>query len=217
MAGAISVATAAATVEGVRNRISHKIRSKYQVENLQIKVLPFASDYWTQRGRFKAIVVSADKISRKGVNIRKIYIKAFDVTLDIAKLYEEGDIETTSRRNTVLAARVYKSDLNKLLAKKKSAIKNLHVEFQDNHLVVTGKYRLLFGHSLRMVGILKILDHRQINFVPTSASVNGIPLPAGPLRGVLSKLNPLVDFAELPLRPKVDKIEIHDNYVQVKG
>ncbi len=215
--GIASVAVTDVTVAGVRNRISQKVRSRYQVENLRIGVIPFESDYWTERGRFKAIVVAADKVSRKGINIRKVYIKAFDVVLDIAQLYEEGDVETVSRQNTALSARVYKSDLNKLLAKKKSAIQNLHIEFQDNQLVVTGKYQLLFGHSLRMVGVLKVEDHRRINFVPTRASVNGIPLPAGPLRGALSKLNPLIDCYKLPLRPRVDKAEIHSNYVQLKG
>ena len=205
------------TTEGVRNRISQKIHGKYHVENLQIKVVPFASDYWTQQGRFQAIVVSADRVTRKGIDIRKVYIKAFDVTLDIAELYKEGDVETTSRRNTTLSVRVYKGDLNKLLAKKKSTIQNLHVEFQDHKLVVTGKYQLLFGYNLRMVGKLQVKNRRQVDFVPTAASVNNIPLPTGPLRQVLSKLNPLVDFHELPLRPSIDKVEIKDDYILVNG
>lgn len=203
------------TPAGVRNRISQKIRSKSEVEKLQIKIVPFASDYWTQRGRFKAIVVSADKLTRKHISIRNVSIKAYDVTLNIDKLYSKGDVETTSRKKTILAARVYKNDLNKLLAKKKSTIRNLQVEFENNKLVFTGKYR--FGAKLRLVGALKIEKHRQVNFVPTAASLNGIPLPAGPLRQVLGKLNPLIDFYELPLRPKVDKVEIHKDYIQVTG
>ncbi len=215
--GSVTLAAQTVTSEGVRNRISQKIRSKYQVKNLQIQVLPFTSDYWTQRGRFKAIVISADILTRKSTSIRNIYVKAFDVTLDIPKLYEEGDIETTSRRSTALSARLYKSDLNKLLAKKESGVTNLHIEFENNRLVLTATYQLIFGHNLRMVGRLELKDHRRVDFVPTAASANGIPLPAGPLRQVLSKLNPLIDFHELPLQPRVEKIEIRDEYILVTG
>ncbi len=68
-----------------------------------------------------------------------------------------------------------------------------------------------------MVGKLKIEEHRNVNFVPTAASVNGIPLPAGPLRTMLNRLNPLIDFQTIPLKPRIDQIEIKDDYILVKG
>jgi len=212
-----SVAYGAVSAEGVRNRISSKIRERYQVKNLVIKVIPFESDYWTQRGRFRSILVSADKMERKGIAIRNIYMKGFDVTLDIPQLYAEGDVETKSRKKVVFSGRIYKDDLNKLLALKKMPIKNLAVDFVDGKLVFTGTYRFGFGHSLRMAGKLSIEEHRKINFVATAASVNGIPLPAGPLRMLLNKINPLVDCQTIPLKPRVDRIEIKDNYILIKG
>lgn len=212
-----AVAYGAVSAEGVRNRISSKIRGKYKVKNLVVKVVPFQSDYWTQRGRFKSIVISADRIERKGIAICNAYTKAFDVTLDIRKLYEELDVETKSRRKTIFSGRIYKDDLNKLLVFKDTPIEDLAIEFEDNKLVCTGTYRFGFGHSLRMVGELKVEDHRNVNFVPTAASVNGIPLPAGPLRAMLNKLNPIIDFQTIPLKPRIDKIEIKDNYILIKG
>jgi len=212
-----SVAYGAISVEEVRNHISSKIRERYKVKNLVIKVVPFASDYWTQRGRFKSIVVSADKMEHKGIAIRNIYMKGFDVTLDIPELYGGGEVETKSRQKVVFTGRVYKDDLNKLLALKKMPIENLVVDFVDNKLVFAGTYRFGFGHSLRMVGKLSIAEHRKINFVATAASVNGIPLPAGPLRMLLNRLNPLVDCQTIPLKPRVDQIEIKDNYILIKG
>ncbi len=211
------LAYATVTVEGVRNRISQKIRLKFKVENLVIKVVPFESDSWTQQGRFQSIVVAADKIHRKGIAIRNIHIKAFDVVLDIKELYGDGDIKTKSRQKTVFSGRAYKDDLNKMLALKKSPIENLRVDFENNKLVFTGKFRFAFGHNLRMVGELRVEDHRKINFVPTAVSVNGIPLPAGPLRSMLSKLNPLIDFANIPLQPKVDEIKVEKDYILIKS
>ena len=212
-----AVAYGAVSAEGVRNRLSRKIRERYKVDNLVVKVVPFQSDYWTQRGRFKSIVISADRIERKGIAIRNAYTKAFDVTLDIRELYEELDVETKSRKKTVFSGRIYKDDLNKLLVFKKTPIEDLVIEFEDNKLVCTGTYRFGFGHSLRMVGKLTVEDHRTVHFVPTAASVNGIPLPAGPLRTMLNKLNPLIDFQTIPLKPRIDSIEIKDNYILIKG
>ena len=68
-----------------------------------------------------------------------------------------------------------------------------------------------------MVGKLKVEDHRTVHFVPTAVSVNGIPLPAGPLRTMLNKLNPIIDFQTIPLKPRIDQIEIKDDYILVKG
>ncbi len=212
-----SVAYGAVSAEGVRNRISSKIRERYKVKNLVIKVIPFQSDYWTQHGRFKSIVVSVDRIERKGIAICNAYTKAFDVTLDIGELYKGGEIETKSRKKTVFSGRIYKDDLNKLLALKETPIKDLAVEFEHGKLVFVGTYRFGFGHNLRMVGKLNVEDHRKVNLVPTAASVNGIPLPAGPLRAMLNKLNPIIDFQTIPLKPRIDTIEIKDNYILVKG
>jgi len=212
-----TIAYGAVSAEGVRNRISSKIKEKYKVKNLVIKVVPFRSDYWTQRGRFRSIVVSADRVERKGIAICDAYTKAFDVTLDIDELYKEGEVETKSRKKTVFTGRIYREDLNKLLALKKTPIENLAVEFENNKLVFIGTYRFGFGHNLRMIGQLKVEDHRTVHFVPTAASVNGIPLPSGPLRLMLNKLNPLIDFQTLPLKPRIDRIEIKDNYILIKG
>jgi len=212
-----TVAYGAISAEGVRNRISSKIREGYSVKNLVIKVVPFQSDYWTQRGRFKSIVVSADRLEDKGIAICNAYTKGFDVTLDIQELYGGGEIETKSRKKVVFSSRIYKDDLNKLLALKKMPIKNLVVDFVDGKLVFTGTYRFGFGHSLRMVGKLTVEEHRKVNFVPAAASVNGIPLPAGPLRMLLNKINPLIDFQTVPLKPRVDQIEIKDDYILIKG
>ncbi len=211
------VAYGAISAEGVRNRISSKIREGYKVKNLVIKVISFQSDYWTQRGRFKSILVSADKMEHKGIAIRNVYMKGFDVTLDIPELYGGGEIETKARKKVVFSGRIYKDDLNKLLALKEMPIKNLVVDFVDNKLVFAGTYRFGFGHSLRMVGKLSIEENRNVNFVPTGASVNGIPLPAGPLRMLLNRINPLVDCQTIPLKPRIDKIEIKDDYILIKG
>ena len=72
--------------------------------------------------------------------------------------------------------------------------------------------------NLRIEGkLVPSADRRGINLVPTKASVGGVPMPAGPLNSVLSKMNPLVDFKKLPLSPRVQKIMINSNAMTVTG
>ncbi len=212
------VAYGVVSAESVRTAIITRMHRVFKVQNLVVKVIPFQSDYWTQQGRFQTILVTVDRAEQKTVAIRNVYIKGFDVTLDLEELFEKsGDVKTKSRKRAIFSARVYKSDLNKLLALKKTPIKNIKVDFQGDKLVLTGTYQFAFGHKLRMVGKLKLENHSKLSFIPTAASVNGIPLPAGPLRVMLNNINPLIEFRNIPLSPRVDKIEIKDDYILVKG
>jgi hydroxypyruvate isomerase len=140
------------------------IKQKWTCKNLKIKVVPFHNDSMTQAGRFQAIVFRADSISRKHITVAPIYVKAFDVTIDIYALFYKDKIRTTKRKKTVV-----------------------------DILTFTGEYAAVFGHHLLMEAKLQIVDHRKINLVPTKVKVNGIPLPSGPVRSLLSKVNPLLD------------------------
>ncbi len=224
LAAGLGPATAyTVTPEGVRNRLSNKFRAGWDCKNLVIKVIPYQNEAYTRQGRFQSVVISADAMIRqgKGIAVRDIYVKAFDVVFDINKLYSsdprDPEIVLKSRKRTVLRAKLMETDTNKLLALKKTPIRNLKVDFGNNKLTFTGIYKLVFGNSLKMVGKLQVKDKHVINFVPLAAWVNRVPLPVGPLKQVLSKLNPLVDSYMIPLKPKIDKLTITDKYILIEG
>ncbi len=207
----------AVTPTKVQDKMVRIIKQKWTCKNLKIKVVPFDNDSMTQAGRFQAIVFRADSISRKHITVAPIYVKAFDVTIDIYALFYKDKIRTTKRKKTVVEARMSETNLNKLLKMKDMPIKNPHVDFGDNILTFTGEYAAVFGHRLLMEAKLQIVDHRKINLIPTKVRVNGIPLPSGPVRSLLSKVNPLLDMSEVPLQPKLDTITITPTHIIMKG
>jgi len=224
IAAAVTQANAyTVTPEGIRNRMSNKLREKWDFKNLVIKVVPYQNPAYTQQGRFAAVVLSADSMTRrgKGITVREVYIKGFDVTFNVAKMYASAGFHSDdmirSRARAVFHVKMMETDTNKLLAMKKTPVKNLHVDFGNNQLSFTGTYKLLFGNKLKMVGKLQIKDKHLLNFVPTHASVNGVPLPTGPLKQVLGKLNPLIDTYTVPLKPRIDTVTIKDTYILIKG
>ena len=205
------------TPEKVRDKIVKIIKEKWTCKNLDVKVVPFANDGMTQAGRFQAIVFQADAISHKHITVAPIYIKAFDITIDIYELFYKSHIYSAKRKNGAIEAKISEADLNKLLQMKDMAIKNPRVDFGDNALTFTGKYAAVFGHDLLMEAKLQIVDHRKINLVPTKVKINGVPLPAGPVRSLLSKVNPLLDMSEMPLHPELDSITITPTHIIMKG
>jgi hypothetical protein len=205
------------TPDKVRDKIVRIIQQKWSCKNLDVKVVPFSNDALTQAGRFQAIVFQADAITHEHITVAPIYIKAFDVTIDIYTLFYKDKIRTTKRKNTIAEAKMSEADLNKLLQMKEMPIKNPRVAFGNNVLTFTGEYAAVFGHNLMMQAKLQIVDHRKINLVPTKVKVNGIPLPAGPVRSLLSKVNPLLDMSEMPLDPTLDTISITPTHIVMKG
>ncbi|MFO7945890.1 MAG: LmeA family phospholipid-binding protein [Armatimonadota bacterium] len=205
------------TPEKIETKIKRIITEKWTCKNLVVKVVPFQSNSLTQSGRFQAIVFSADSIYHNGVTVAPIYVKAFDVTLDLYKLYYKNDIRTKRRKNTIINAQISEKDINTLLKMKNMPVKNPKIDFQQDKLVFTGKYEAVFGHNLMMEAKLEVVDHRKINLVPTKVTVNGIPLPTGPVRSLLSKINPLLDLNEVPLTPKVDSLKVLPDHIEIKG
>ncbi len=205
------------TPEKIADKMGRIIKQKWACSNLQIKVVPFQNDELTQAGRFQAIVFKADAISRKGITVAPVYIKAFDITVDLYKLYYKNDIRTPRRKNTIIDAKISEANLNKLLAMKDMPIKNAKVDLSSGKLTLTGDYQAIFGHNLLMEARVEVADHRKINLIPTRVSVNGVPLPAGPVRSLLAKLNPLLDMEEVPLSPTLDSLAITPTDIVLKG
>lgn len=212
-----SVAWAALTPAQVATRIKNKINSKWQTSGLTIKVVPLSDPAQTAAGHFRSITVSAATVHVHDIKMTGVKMAATDVTLDLDKLVRENEVVTKKRKTGSFAARVSESDLNKALKRKKNTIQDLHVALGNGTLTFTGKYKFGIGANLKLTGRLECPDHYRVNFIPTKASVNGVPLPAGPLKGVLSKMNPLLDLRKLPLSPRINKVLVAPGTLSMSG
>lgn len=211
------------TVQAVAQQIETKVRQRFEAENLRVEVMPFDDDYYTQQGRFQWIVVSADKAMRDGVAIRDLFIKTFDVTLELEPLFAENIvINTLSSGRNIITARLYEADMNTMLSLEgdwqcNSGLQDMQVDCQDGTLKFTGKYKWIVVSDIELIGTLKVMDHSQVDFEAQSAKMNGIPLPAGPLKSILRKLNPVIDFQNVPLEPPIESVTITTEYILVRG
>lgn len=211
-----NVAWGAITADQVRQRLANKVTGKWKTEGLKVWVVPYSADS-TNKGRFKKITVLASSVIVSGVKMSPVSISAEDVTLDLNKLLRENRVVTTKRKSSHFSAKVSQSSLNVALAQKQTPIQNLACTLGSGTITFTGTYKLGFGANLKLEGVLECPDHYQLNFVPQKASVSGVPLPAGPLKTVLSKMNPLIDFKTVPLSPRVEKISISSGTLTISG
>lgn len=201
----------------IADKMKRIIASNWTCKNLQVKVVPFENDAYTQAGRFSAIVFQADEVDNKGVVTAPVYIKAFDATVDMYALYYKDKISITKRKNTAIEAKVSEQSLNTMIARKKDLpIKNARVDLGNGIMTCTGDYQAVVGHKLMMQAKFVVENSTKINLVPTKVTVNGIPLPAGPVKSLLAKLNPILDLTKMPLSPTLDTVTITDTHIILK-
>lgn len=202
--------------EQVAARLRSKMNSQFKTSNLQVKVVPY-SEADSAKGRYKLISVKATSVIIEDVRLAPVDIQATDVTLDLNKLTRSNRVVTLHRGGDRVVTRVTERDLNLALAHKDIPIQNLKVQLSNGLLIFTGTYRLGLGANLRLEGALECPDKYKINFIPKRASVSGVPLPAGPLRTLMSKLNPMIDMRKVPLSPRVHSIRISGGQLVLNG
>ena len=202
----------------VAKRLRDKFLSQWQCENLQVSVVPYADQSLTNQGRFCTISVRADAAVRKGIAMRPMYVKGSDVTLDLGKLFaEECSVETKSRGRTEMHIELSEDDLTEGLRQAQSAVPDITASLQNGLITLTGTYKLLIGNKFRMAGRLECEGGYKINFIPTAAKVNGVPIPVSGLKVLLAKLNPILDLSTVIMKPKITSLEVKDGKLIAKS
>lgn len=206
------------TAAQVAKRLREKLLSQWECDNLQISVVPYADQNVTSRGRFKTISVRADRAVRKGIAMRPMYVKGADVTLDLEKLFgEEFSVETKSRGRTEMHIELAEEDLTEGLRQAQDAVPDIAASLRGGLVTLTGTYKLLVGNKFKMAGKLQCEGGYKINFIPTAAKVNGIPIPISGLKVLLAKLNPILDLSTVIMRPKITTMEVKDGKLVAKS
>jgi hypothetical protein len=210
---------AAYTDEQVRHKLALKIAERWTCSDLVIEMYPYSDPAKTGTGWYKYMSIKAtDAVHPSGVRMAPISIEAWDIHLSLSRLFQGDEVCVLSKSAQRYFARLSEDDLNRAARLKHDMpIKNIKIELQNGLIVFTGVYKLVWGHNLYLAGKLVVKDHQEINFVPVKASVNGIPIPAGPLRGLLNRLNPIVDTADVPLHPYVKDVKIEGGNLTISG
>lgn len=204
---------AAVTVKQVETAMKEAADRTLHPKSLSIKIEPFESGDWTSRGRFKSIVAEAEEADVDDLKIDWIRVKLFDVTLDLEDLLKHHVVRVISAQNNIFSARISESAINRFLAKrnKRLKIKDLKVDFKGSKVEATGVYNLWgLGNKVKVLGYFRVNSGRHLYFFVEKAWVNGIPLPAGQVRNLMGKINPVLNLEKVVFQPNLRNVAIED-------
>jgi len=205
-----SSAWAAVSATDIEQRLRNEINAVWKVQNLEIAVTPYSQAY-NDRGLFKSVMVRADVADIAGIVVRPVYVKAMDVTFDMPLMLAKNPVvRTRSRGQTEVYLALYQDDLNEGLRRAQKVVPDLTATLAGGQITLTGTYKFVWGNKFRMTGKLSVPDGYKINFVPTAAKVNGIPIPVSGVKLLLSKLNPILDLTGVIMQPRVNSLTIED-------
>ena len=167
--------------------------------NMVVKITPGSK---TAQGYFAEVYVAARPAKIKKRQFSEFVMRAKNVRLDVSKLMK-GHIKTLASQTTLRAV-ITEGEITQALAKgQSSGDKGLKVKFAGNGAVrVTGKWKLSwFSGPMDAVGKLRLGPNYTVVADISSLKLNGKQVPVGVKNKFQQKINPLLDYEDLPFRP----------------
>ena len=160
-----------------------------------------------------------DRISIKGAPLRfkKLYLSEFaldarNVKIDVPALYNLRKIRT-SRSTTTLRAVISEDDLTKMLASSKSTKSmGLKVRYVGDKMRVTGNlnYGLVNGPVTGLAKLRQGANHK-VYLDIISLQLRGVEAPAFVKNQFYNRINPIIDYQDLPFNPPFRTLKIVGN------
>ncbi|MEO6907414.1 MAG: LmeA family phospholipid-binding protein [Abditibacteriaceae bacterium] len=176
---------------------------------LDIKITPGAK---ADQGYFTEVLIVAKPASIKKRQFSLLRLHATNVHIDPNALLKRNDLETLSS-TTTLYAEVTDHQLTAALAGgKNSSVMNLKVNFKGDLIQVSGNYDWgLFSGPFTATGKLRLGGGHQIVADIQSLKINGFEAPAFIKSKFSERINPLIDYTDLPFKPPFRKLVIQGN------
>lgn len=183
----------------------------------EVKIIPYEDPKNSAKGRFKTIILRSTPAAIKKMPVESIDMRADDVTIDVTRLFKNDEIATVKCAKTRLEAVVSEDNLNTLFARGKST-KDMHLKasFVDGKVRITGQWKLfMFKGPIETVGKLALTKDNNLNFDMESLKMNNAEAPDSVKKQFMSRINPVVEFSDLPFQPKVSTITFRGHKVHV--
>ena len=189
-----------ATGQAVTDKLGAALREKISAPghlSSVIKPTPRAAE-----GYFEEIRIEATGVSLKRIKVTELSMDARNVRIDVPRLMRDGQVETLSSQTTLRAV-ITEDDLTDMLATGNTTRDmGLKVKYQGTKVSITGNlnYSLVNG-PVTGLGGLRMLPGHKVNLDILSLKLRGVEAPSF-LKGYLSsKLNPVLDFQDVPFNP----------------
>lgn len=174
---------------------------------LNIQVQPGAQ---AGKGYFSEVYIAARPAQVKKMRLSELTLRARNVRVDVPYLFQHEKVNTFSA-NTTLRAVVTESDLDTLLAHGKStAAMNLHVKFLGgDKLQVAGNWNwAVLSGPIVGVGRLRLAPGYKLDVDVLSLKLNGAEVPQILKDRFSQKLNPLIDYNDVPFQPRFKSLKV---------
>lgn len=176
---------------------------------LTLRLVPGAHP---ERGEFSEIFAAGKPAKVKKLQISEITLRARNVRIDVNALFKTNKIRTLQSQ-TSLRAVVTDGDLTRYLARGKSTREmNLRVTFAGKATRVTGNlnWRWLSG-PVEALGRLRLGPNTKVYFDIVNLKLNGKAVPDWVKTRFSQRINPLIDYNDVPFRPQFKSLVIRGN------
>lgn len=190
--------------------VLHRSLKKPNGEKINLTVVPTAR---ASEGYFAQIRMSAAPAQLK----KKLRVSAFDldarnVHVNVAALWGERRVRTY-KSQTKLRATISEDDLTQMLARgKHTKTMGIKVKFQGDKLAVTGNinYALVNGPVSGLAKLRMVPGHK-VNLDIISMKLRGMELPQFVKDQFASRINPVIDYNDLPFNPPFKGVKVVGN------
>lgn len=164
----------------------------------------------SSQGYFKQISLVARPAHVRKLAVSELNLNALDVRIDVPALLNEGRVRTLESR-TSLRAVVSEDDVTALLARGKSTREmGLRVRYNsDGSMRVSGNlnYPLLNG-PVSGVARLRVSSDYKVNLDISSLKLRGAEVPSFVRQHLMSRVNPVIDYEDVPFRPRLSSLSV---------
>lgn len=176
---------------------------------MQLRLTPGAHP---EKGEFKEIYASGSPAKVRKLEISSLTLRARDVKINVNDLFRENKLRTSSAKTT-LRAEVTDSDLTRYLARgKHTKDMKLQVRFQGKATRVTGNFKWQwFSGPVDGLGRLRLGPNYKVYFDIVTLKLNGKAVPDWLKEKFSEKINPLIDYDDVPFRPQFKSLQIRGN------
>lgn len=175
-------------------------------QNMQLRVVPSAR---AGAGYFSEVYIAARPGKIKDLPVTELALRSRNVRLDVARLLQHNKVDTFAA-TTTLRAVITENDLDRMFAQgKHTASMNLKAKFLGNRLRVAGNWSwALLSGPVVAVGRLYLAPGNKVDVEVISLKLNGAEVPQFVKNKFSDRLNPLMDYNDVPFRPRFKGVKV---------
>lgn len=183
-----------------------KARVSSPNNSLKINIVPTTK---ASSGAFSEITITGAPVQFKKLRVSEFSLRAKNVQIDVPTLLKANKLRT-KKSTTTLRAVITEDDLTHMLAQgRHSKAMGLKVKYVGDKLSVTGKLNwTLINGPISGLGKLRMAPGHKVHLDILSLKLRGAEVPAFVKNQFSEKINPVIDYEDLPFNPPFKGVKV---------